>query len=95
MNKKGFGAFTFFGIMISVMIWIGFTQLLGPVSDQTAEARSVSQLDCGNTSISIGVKATCVIVDWTLFGWAGAIIATIIFTAGGGLIDSQLRKKQQ
>ena len=95
MNKKSFGAFTFFGLMISVMIWIGFTQLLGPAKDTLEDARSVSQLDCGNTSISIGTKATCIIVDWTLFGWAGAIIATIIFTAGGGIIDSQLKKKQQ
>ena len=94
-NKKAIGAMTFFGMMIGVMIWIAFTQLLGPVKDSLEIARSVSQLDCTNSSISIGTKGTCVIVDWTLFGWAGAVIATIIGAAGGGFIDSQLRKKSQ
>ena len=95
MNKKAAGAGIFFGMMIGVMIWITFSQLLGPVKDQTQVARSADQLDCDNSSVSIGVKATCVIVDFTLFGWAGAVIATIIGAAGGGLIDSLLKKKSQ
>ena len=94
MNKKAAGGMIFFGMMLSVMIWIAFTQLLGPVKDQTEEARSVSQLDCANTSISTGVKATCIVIDWTLFGWAGAVIAAIIGAAGGGLIDQHLKKKE-
>ena len=95
MNKKATGAMLFFGMMIGVMVWIAFTQLLGPVTDASADARSVSQLDCDNSSISTGTKGTCVIVDWTLFGWAGAVIAGIIGIAGGSIIDSQLRKKSQ
>ena len=95
MNKKGTGAMLFFGMMIGVMVWIAFTQLLGPVTDASADARSVSQMDCDNSSISIGTKGTCVIIDWMLFGWAGAVIAGIIGAAGGGIIDSQLRKKSQ
>lgn len=95
MNKKAAGGMVFFGMMLSVMIWITFTQLLGPVKDNLEIARSPSQLDCGNSSISIGTKATCVVVDWTLFGWAGAIIAAIIGAAGGGFIDQQLKKKSQ
>ena len=95
MNKKGTGAMMVFGMMIGVMIWITFTQLLGPVNDASADARSVSQLDCDNSSISIGTKGTCIMVDWMQFGWAGAVIAGIIGLAGGSLIDSQLRKKSQ
>ena len=95
MNKKAAGGMIFFGIMIGVMVWIAFTQLLGPVTDATGNARSVSQLDCANSSISIGTKGTCVIVDWMLFGWAGAVIAAIIGAASGGLIDNLLKKKQQ
>ncbi|KKL06233.1 hypothetical protein LCGC14_2598070 [marine sediment metagenome] len=95
MNKKAAGGMIFFGMMIGVMIWIAFTQLLGPVTTATGDARSVSQLDCANSSISTGTKGTCVIVDWMLFGWAGAIIAGIIGAAGGSIIDSRLKKKQQ
>jgi len=93
MNKKG-ATMIFFGMMLSVMIWIAFTQTLDPVKDETADARSVSKLDCANTSISTGVKATCVIVDWTLFGYAGAIISLIIGTAAGRLLDVSMRKKE-
>lgn len=93
-NKKSqTGVFVFFGMMISIMIWIAFTQLLGPAKDSIEDARSVSQLDCGNGSISTGTKATCVIVDYSLFGWAGAVIALIIGAAGGGLLS--LTKKKE
>ena len=94
MNKKGVAGMIFFGMMISVMIWITFTQLLGPIQDSLEDARSVQQLDCANSSISIGTKATCVIVDYTLFGWAGAVIAAIIGAAGGGIFDFVRKKKE-
>lgn len=92
MNKKG--QMIFYGMMLAVMIWIAFTQLLGPVKDSTEDARSLSQLDCGNSSISMGNKGTCVIVDWTLFGWAGAIIAAIIGAAGGKLLEKTTAKEK-
>lgn len=92
MNKKG--QMVFFGMMLSVMIWIAFTQLLDPVKDASGEARSVSQLDCDNSSISMGTKGTCVIVDWTLFGWAGAVITAIIGAAGGKILERSLEKKK-
>lgn len=94
MNKKGFGHMVFFGMMIGVMIWIAFTQMLGPVTDEAQTARSVQQLDCDNSSISQGTKGTCVIVDWMVFGWSGAVIAAIIGAAGGGLL-SIAKKKQE
>ncbi len=92
MKKKG--QMVFFGIMISVMIWIAFSQLLGPVKDQITTARAVDQLDCANSSNSVGTKATCVVTDWTLFGWAATIISVIIGAAGGKFIDDFLKKKQ-
>ena len=94
MNKKAAGGMAFFGMMLSVMIWIGFTQLLGPVKTGIEDARSPTQLNCTNTENSVGVKATCIAVDWTLFGWTGAVIALIIGAAGGGLIDRQLKKRE-
>ena len=92
MNKKG--QMAFIGIMLSVMLWIAFSQMLGPVKDATRTARGADQLDCANSSISIGTKGTCVITDWTLFGWAGGIIAVIIGLVGGRFVDRLLVKKQ-
>ena len=87
MAKKGQGmiALSIYGIMLAVMIWITFTQLLGPATDATQTARTVQQLDCDNSSISDGTKASCVIVDFAVFGWAGAVIAVIISLVGLGL----------
>lgn len=89
MNKKaqsgGMLVWGFFGMMIGLMLWIAYTQMAGPLNDATQDARAVTGLDCTNTSISTGTKATCVIVDFMGFGWAGAII-TMIFGALAGAI---------
>ena len=95
MNKKGLGAMVFYGVMISVMLWVAFTQTLGPIKDATETARAADQLDCNNASISSAVKGTCVIVDYALFGWAGAMIAMVIGAAGGGLVDLLIRRKKE
>jgi len=95
MNNKAetFGVMIFFGMMLGLMLWIAFTQMLGPATDATADARAVTQLDCANTSISQGTKATCVIVDFMVFGWSGAVIALIIGAASGGLLYKIQPKK--
>ena len=95
MNKKGVGTlvWVFFGMMMGVMIWIAFSQLLGPIKDATSDARSVSQLDCDNSSITTGNKATCVVIDFMMFGFAGAVIAIIFGGIGGGLISKRIKKE--
>lgn len=92
MNKKGLGTSIFFGIMISVLIWISFGQTLGPIKDATELARDTDNLDCNNASVSTGVKSTCVVVDFMLFGWAGVVIAAVLGAAGGGIFDLATRK---
>ena len=81
--QVGFGAYALFGMMMGLMVWIAFTQLLGPATDSAQEARSVDGLDCDNESISTGTKGTCIVVDWAVFGWAGAIVAVIIGLVAG------------
>ncbi len=96
MNKKGqTGTGVFFGIMIAVMLWVAFSQTLDPIKDATTSARGVDQLDCGNGSISIGTKSTCVIVDWAQFGYAGTIITVIIGAAGGGILGKIVESRRQ
>lgn len=90
MNKKGtVGVGVIFGMMIGVMVWIAFTQLIGITTDFTQDARASttsygqSGLDCDNESISIGTKATCVVTDFMPFGWALAVFVSIFGTVGG------------
>ena len=91
MNKKGqTGTGIFVGMMLGIMIFIALSQMLNPIKTTIETARSPDQLDCGNSSISIGTKATCVVVDWTMFGFVGAVLATI-FGGIGGFVVQKIR----
>lgn len=72
-GKKG--QMIFAGIMIFIMLFIVVVQFINPMKTQITTARSVDNLDCGNTSITVGTKATCVVTDWTLFYFIGIIMA--------------------
>ena len=86
MNKKGQQIFA--GIGIFVMVFIVMVQFIEPIKDQIEIARDVSALDCTNSSITTGVKASCVVIDWTLpyFVW-------IVLAAGIGIIGSFAARK--
>ncbi len=73
LNKKGQGVFI--GIMIFVMVFIAVIILVDPLKEQISYARGTTSLDCDNTSITTGNKATCVVVDFVLFYFVGAAIA--------------------
>ena len=79
-NQKK-GQAIFIGIMIFVMLFIVIVQFINPLKDEITTARSVDNLDCGNSSITVGTKATCIVVDFTLFYFIGIAIA-----AGAGAI---------
>ena len=92
MNKKaqaGMGIWVIFGMMIGLMAWIAFTQMIVPLNDETQNARAVTGLDCDNSSISTGTKGTCVIVDFMGFGYSGAVIVVIL----GGIVGAIIKKK--
>lgn len=73
MNNKGQTVFA--GIMIFFMVFITIISLIEPLKDQITTSRDVSHLDCANSSISVGTKGTCVVVDFTLFYFVGMGIA--------------------
>lgn len=93
MNKKG-SMGILLGIMLGLMIWIAFVQTLEPVKNEIQNARGVNALDCINTTITTGNKAACVVVDWMLFGWAGAIVIVAVGAAGGKAFDAFRENKQ-
>ena len=57
-----------------MMVFIVLVQLIGPLKTQIVDARAVSNLDCGNASISASQKGACVIIDWTLPYYIGMAI---------------------
>lgn len=73
MNKAGQAIFV--GIMTMIMVLIVMISFTGPIKDQVELARDASHLDCGNSSITTGTKATCIVTDFTLFYYIGVGIA--------------------
>lgn len=73
MNKSGQALFL--AIMLSVFFFMVAFVFIAPLSDTIDEARDNSQLDCSNSSISDGKKATCLIVDIYLPYFIGVVLA--------------------
>lgn len=82
MNDKGQAALV--GLMIGVIImFLGFA-FINPMKDVITEVRAADQLDCGNSSISDGTKATCLAVDLYL-----PYFIVVIFGVGGAYITAK------
>ena len=61
MNKKGVGLF---GIMIFLFLFIIAITVIGPnIKDISSDARSPDNLDCENSTLTIGERSTCIVVD--------------------------------
>lgn len=85
MNKKG--QQVFIGVMIFIMLFIVIVQFISPIKTQITTARNTNNLDCSNSSITVGQKSTCVVVDMTLFYFVGMGLA-----AAGAFLA--IRKRQ-
>ena len=78
MNNKGQ---IFLGVMMFITIFI-ILVITTPVLKEIIEiGRDPTHMDCDNSSISTGAKATCVVVDFGLFYYAAAVLA-----AGGAAV---------
>jgi len=64
MNRRG--QVQILGIMLWVFAFIVAVVLAPPIKELTTEMRSADNLDCGTEGLSMGVYATCIIVDWYL-----------------------------
>jgi hypothetical protein len=73
MNSKGQTAIL--GLMIGVFVFMMAMVFIDPLKDVISEARGTSQLDCSNSSISDGTKATCLLVDIILPYFIAVVLA--------------------
>jgi len=76
MNKRGFSVFL--GLMLFVFIFILANVLIDPMKDFITDSRDGDSLDCTNSSITIGERGTCIVVDLSL----PLFVALLIFGAG-------------
>ncbi len=86
MNKKGQTAVVTF--LIGIFLLIASIILIDPMKDIIQDARTPTQLDCGNTSISTGTAATCLVVDLTL----PYFIAMAIVLGFGGAVAMKIKR---
>lgn len=61
--------------MIAIMVFIVAIVLINPLKEVITTGRDVDHLDCGNQSITVGTRATCILVDLWLFYFIGVTIA--------------------
>jgi len=78
-NKKAQAAIAGFGV--AVIVFISLVVMIEPMKELIDIARDSSHLDCSNSSISTGTKASCIIIDFWLpyfsmivLGIAGAYV---------------------
>jgi len=69
--------------MLGFLVFVMAVQLISPIKTFIEDARSATGLDCSDATNTIGVKATCVIIDWVLPGFIGALVFSAIGIAGG------------
>ena len=80
------------GIMVTVMVFIVLLQLITPMKEILQVAIGTDGLDCTDATLTTGVKATCVIVDSTLFYFFGVAMFSAI---SGILAKKSFGDKQQ
>ena len=72
MNSRGQ---MFLGIMLFIMIFIILVITIPVLKEVMEIGRDADHLDCDNSSISTGVKATCVVTDIGLFYYAASLLS--------------------
>jgi len=72
------------GLMLGIFIFMLAMVFIDPITDVITEVRGTDQLNCSNTTISDGQKATCLIVDLIL-----PYFIAIVLAVGGGAIGAK------
>lgn len=72
-DKKGQQIFV--GIMVFIMVLAAVIVLITPIKSQITSARATNKLDCSNSSISVGQKGGCILVDLALPYFIGITLA--------------------
>jgi len=90
MNKKGQQVMA--GFMVAVMVFIVCSAMIPVLKPLVTTARDSDHLDCTNTSISTGDKATCIVVDFWMFYLIGIFISTGMSLITGKAVIERLKQ---
>lgn len=75
-NRRGQALFL--TLMLSIFFFMVAFVFIAPLSQVIEETRNTSELDCSNSSITDGKKATCLLVDIYLPYFIGVVLAIAI-----------------
>lgn len=73
--KQKKGQIIFLAIMVFIIVFAAIIQLIIPFKEQIITARASDKLDCDNSSISVGTKGACILVDLSLPYFIGVVLA--------------------
>ena len=69
MNKKG--QYIFYGIAMAILLLVTIIAFIEPLKENIRIARNDTHMNCTDPNLSTGEKATCIMIDWWLFGFVG------------------------
>lgn len=70
-GKRGFSS-----VITAIMVFLVTSVLISPLKTLIVLARDSSHLNCASTSVSIGVRLSCIVVDVWLFYFIITLIAS-------------------
>ena len=89
LNKRAQGIAIFAGIMTFIIVFAAVINLIPSLKIQINQARNADHLDCANTSISVGEKGSCILVDLQM----PYFIAIVLSTAAGFIVGNRLKRQ--
>ncbi len=76
MNKKG--QTIILGVMWFVFAFIAAVAVMTPLTQTVADARGISNLDCGADNLTTGTAMTCVVIDISPAMFLLAVVAAAL-----------------
>jgi len=90
LNKKGQEIFG--GIMVIFIVFIVLVILIEPLKQVIIIGRDAQHLDCDNASISVGQSGACILTDWYMFYFLGAVMAASFYYIGRKFLTGDVRQ---
>ena len=66
------------GVVTAIVVFVVTSILINPLKEFIVYARDASHLNCANTTISVGSKLSCLVIDLWLFWFVVTAIAAAI-----------------
>jgi glycerol uptake facilitator-like aquaporin len=83
MFKQRRSQAVFFGLMVSIFVFIVLVSMIPTMKSFVNTARDTSHLNCTSPALSAGDSVSCIVTDWYMFYFISAVIAVSVGFVSG------------